>query len=143
MRKTPTPAQTNARRKGKDVDLESPQSTFPPPLTPVPKMPPKASFSLPNHTLPPRLRALRPMMTPTAHMPSSPIDDNQGCLDQLLRMSQKTWPSFDVDDLGASLGGLEMVFGSVSRMDVREGTIGFPVEVWSQYCLFCGEERGQ
>jgi hypothetical protein len=35
-------------------------------------------------------------------------------------------------DFGGNVGGLFRVFGRVSRMEVREGTMGFPVLVVSQ-----------
>lgn len=38
----------------------------------------------------------------------------------------------EVVDLGAILGGEAMTLGMVSRMEVREGTIGLPVMVVSQ-----------
>jgi len=38
----------------------------------------------------------------------------------------------EVVDLGAIFGGEAMTLGMVSRMEVREGTIGLPVMVVSQ-----------
>ena len=42
------------------------------------------------------------------------------------------WPKKEAVLFGLSLGGLETILGRVSRMEVREGTIGLPVEVRSQ-----------
>lgn len=47
-------------------------------------------------------------------------------------MDQKIAPILEVDDFGVNFGGEEMVLGRVSRMEVRDGTIGLPVEVRSQ-----------
>jgi hypothetical protein len=41
-------------------------------------------------------------------------------------------------DLGLIFGGETTTFGSVSRIDVRDAMIEFPVTVLSQYLRFCG-----
>jgi hypothetical protein len=42
------------------------------------------------------------------------------------------------EDFAWILGGLETTFAMVSRMAKREGRIGSPVMVVSQYLWFCG-----
>lgn len=42
-----------------------------------------------------------------------------------------------VEDLDRILGGLATTLGRVSRMEVRDGTIGAPEMVVSQYRRFC------
>ena len=44
-----------------------------------------------------------------------------------------------MDDLEDILGGLATTFGRVSRMEVREGMMGAPDMVVSQYRWFCDE----
>ena len=43
-----------------------------------------------------------------------------------------------VEDFEEILGGEEMTFGIVSRMEVRDGVMGAPEMVVSQYLRFCG-----
>jgi hypothetical protein len=45
---------------------------------------------------------------------------------------KKTFSNQPIVDLGLSFGGLEMTFGRVSRMLVREGTMKPPAGVMSQ-----------
>ena len=49
------------------------------------------------------------------------------------------WPRAEAVDLGAILGGEATILGSVSRIEVREGTMGLPVMVVSQYRWFWRE----
>lgn len=42
------------------------------------------------------------------------------------------WPKKEAVVFGEILGGFATILGRVSRIEVREGTIGFPVMVVSQ-----------
>jgi hypothetical protein len=54
-----------------------------------------------------------------------------------LRTVQIKCPKNEFLCLGLILGGDATTLGSVSRMDTRDGTIGLPVVVRSQYRWFC------
>jgi len=75
------------------------------------------------------LLAFLPNTTATPHAAIRPMEDNHGCRDQVVLIDQKIWKKAEFEDLGVREGGFLRVFGRVSRMEVREGTIGFPVEV--------------
>jgi hypothetical protein len=106
------------------------QSVFP--AGPVfPKIPPKGPpFSSSQIApLPALLLAFLPNTTATPQATIKPMDDNQGCLDHVVLILQKTWKKAEFEDLGVSEGGFLRVLGRVSRIEVRDGTMGFPVEV--------------
>ena len=62
----------------------------------------------------------------------SPMDDRYGCLLHVLRSFQKNQKMLLCVLLGGSCGEFLRTLGKVSKMEVRDGTIGFPVEVRSQ-----------
>lgn len=104
----------------------------------LPRIPPNGPpFSSSQMAPPPDLLlAFLPNTTATPHAAIKPMDDNQGCLDHVVLILQKMWKNEEFEDFGVREGGFLRVFGKVSRMEVRDGTIGFPVEVWSQYRRF-------
>ena len=55
------------------------------------------------------------------------------------RKPKKTRWMIPVEDLADILGGLATTLGRVSRMEVREGMMGAPDMVVSQYRWFCDE----
>jgi len=59
-----------------------------------------------------------------------------GCRVQRFRSRKKNISMDEVVDLDAIFGGDAMTRGRVSKIDVREGTIGLPVIVVSQYLRF-------
>ena len=56
---------------------------------------------------------------------------------------KKKRPRAEVVDLGLIFGGEATILGRVSRIEVREGTIGLPVMVLSQYRRFCGKGKSK
>ena len=56
-----------------------------------------------------------------------------GCWLDAARAVKYIVPKLPVVDFGLSLGGDVTTFGSVSRMDVRDGTMKPPASVISQY----------
>lgn len=102
------------------------------PAEPVfPRIPPKGPpFSSSQIAPPPALLlALLPSTTATPHAAIKLTDDSQGCLDHVVLILQKMWKNAEFEDLGVREGGFLRVLGNVSRIEVRDGTIGFPVEV--------------
>lgn len=55
-----------------------------------------------------------------------------GCSVKVTRMSKNIFSKLEMVSLGLILGGEAVILLMVSRIDVREGTMGLPVEVWSQ-----------
>jgi hypothetical protein len=106
------------------------QSTLP--AAPVfPKIPPKGPPFSSNQIapLPALLFAFFPNTTATPHAAINPKDDSHGWRDQVVLIDQKIWKTAEVEDLGVREGGFLRVLGKVSRIEVREGTMGLPVEV--------------
>jgi hypothetical protein len=63
------------------------------------------------------------------------MNEKYGCRLHVFFAFQKNQKMLEWVDFGGSAGGFLRTLGRVSRMEVREGTMGFPVEVRSQYLL--------
>ena len=61
-----------------------------------------------------------------------PSKESRGCRDQVVRILKKIWPIDELVDFDAIFGGEAITLGRVSKMDVRDGTMGLPVAVVSQ-----------
>lgn len=70
-------------------------------------------------------------------MPISMPSETQGWPVAAPRRPKKTRWTRPVEDLEEILGGLATTLGRVSRMEVREGMMGAPEMVVSQYRRFC------
>lgn len=74
-------------------------------------------------------------------MPSVKPEAKIGCSEAALLRSNTTCSRFEMVRLALILGGDETTLGRVSRMEVREGTMAFPVMVVSQYLRFWGGKK--
>ena len=68
---------------------------------------------------------------PNARPSTHPIE-RYGWSTKVILISKKTFSMLEMVNLGWSLGGEAVTLVRVSRIEVREGTIKFPVLVWSQ-----------
>ena len=78
----------------------------------------------------------RPQRARPQMMPTSAPKLSHGWELMAPRISKKSVSMPEVVDFGFSTAGLLTTFGRVSRMDVRDATMGLPVTVWSQYRRF-------
>jgi hypothetical protein len=69
-------------------------------------------------------------------MPSTQPELRYGCSRKVTLISKKNFSNAEIVNFGLILGGLAVTLLRVSRIEVREGTMGLPVLVWSQYCRF-------
>lgn len=60
----------------------------------------------------------------------------KGCSAKVMRISKKIFSMLEIVSLGLILGGEAVTLLIVSEMDVREGMMGLPEMVWSQYRRF-------
>lgn len=80
----------------------------------------------------PKLLALLSCLTTTpATQASKMAQPSQGCPKRCV-IWKRTRSKLEVVDLGLIFGGEAMTLGRVSRMEVRDGTMGLPVMVVSQ-----------
>jgi len=70
-------------------------------------------------------------------MPAMDPIDRIGCPEITPLISKKNFSKGPIVDLGLIFGGELTTLGSVSRIDVRDASIEFPVSVLSQYLRFC------
>ncbi len=104
----------------------------------LPPNSPSFSSSLKYPPLP-LLNLPRPHMNAPNTIPAITPIDRKGCPEIAPLISKKNFSKFEMVDLGLILGGEITTLGSVSRMDVRDAKIEFPVIVVSQYLRFCGQ----
>ena len=87
---------------------------------------------------PPRVRRKRPrnhVQAPSTRPRIQPMV-RKGCSEKVMRMSKKIFSMLEMVSLGLILGGEAVTLLIVSEMEVRDGRIGLPEIVWSQYCRF-------